>query len=125
MPVSRYRILAARVLAVVADAVQLGLLPLFAPGATSPINDVLDVAVGAAMIALVGWNWVFLPTFLTELVPFVDLAPTWTIAAYIATRDREVKAEAEALNSSAGAELGALRDEEPDPMPASVRRRQQ
>ncbi len=91
MPISRYRILAARVLAVVADAVQLGLLPLFAPGATSPINDVLDVAVGAAMIALVGWNWVFLPTFLTELVPFVDLAPTWTIAAYIATRDRDVK----------------------------------
>lgn len=91
MPVSRNRILAARVLAVVADAVQLGLLPLFAPGATSPVNDALDVAVGAAMIALVGWNWVFLPTFLTELVPFVDLAPTWTVAAFIATRNREVE----------------------------------
>lgn len=91
MPVSRNRILAARALAVVADAVQLGLLPIFAPGVTSPINDALDVAVGAAMIALVGWNWVFLPTFVTELIPFVDLAPTWTVAAFIATRDAEFK----------------------------------
>jgi hypothetical protein len=89
MPVSRNRILAARVLAVVADAVQLGLLPLFAPGAMSPVNDALDVAVGTAMIALVGWNWVFLPTFVTELLPFADLAPTWTLAAFVATRGRE------------------------------------
>lgn len=97
MPVSRNRILAARVLAVVADAVQLGLLPLFAPGAMSPINDALDIAVGTAMVALVGWNWVFLPTFVTELVPFVDLAPTWTVAAYIATREGAVKALPDAI----------------------------
>ncbi len=49
------------------------------------------MAVGAAMIALVGWNWVFLPTFVTELMPFVDLAPTWTVAAFIATRERAVE----------------------------------
>jgi hypothetical protein len=92
MPVSAKRILAARVLAVVADAIQLGLLPLFVQGAASPLNDALDVAVGAAMVALVGWNWVFLPTVVTELLPVVDLAPTWTIAALIATRQRKAEA---------------------------------
>jgi len=91
-PPTRRRVFAARTLALVADAVQLGLLPLFAHGAASPLNDALDVAVGAAMVALVGWNWVFLPTFVTELLPVVDLAPTWTIAALIATRRRNAEA---------------------------------
>lgn len=94
-PPSRKRILAARALAVVADAVQLGLLPLFVQGAASPLNDALDVAVGAAMVGLVGWHWVFLPTFVTELLPVVDLAPTWTMAALIATRARTAGARPE------------------------------
>jgi len=89
---SRKRILAARALAVIADAIQIGLLPLFVQGAASPLNDALDVVVGAGMVALVGWNWVFLPTFVAELVPFLDIAPTWTVAAFIATRARKVEA---------------------------------
>lgn len=83
---SRRRIIAARLLAVAADAVQLGMIPLFVGGAASPLNDALDLAVGAAMVWLLGWNWLFLPTFVAELIPFVDIAPTWTIAALIATR---------------------------------------
>jgi hypothetical protein len=86
MTASRNRIIAARVLAVVADAVQLALIPLFAPGAASPVNDALDVAVGIAMVALVGWHWSFVPAFVAELVPFADLAPSWTIAVLVATR---------------------------------------
>ena len=85
---SRNRIIAARVLAVVADAVQLALLPFFAPGAASPINDALDVAVGIAMVALVGWHWSFVPAFVAELVPFADLAPSWTLAVFVATRNQ-------------------------------------
>jgi hypothetical protein len=84
--VSPRRILAARVLAVTADALQLGLMPLFAGGAPTGFDAVLDVAVGIAMIALVGWHWAFLPAFALELVPAVDLAPTWTIAVFLATR---------------------------------------
>ena len=82
------RVLAARVIAVVADAVQLGLMPLFAGGATAGFDAVLDVAVGAAMVALVGWHWAFLPAFAVELLPIVDLAPTWTIAVFLVTRRR-------------------------------------
>jgi hypothetical protein len=82
------RILAARLIAIIADAVQIGLMPVFAGGAASMVNDALDVAVGITMIVLVGWNWVFLPALVAELIPMVDLAPTWTIAALIATRGR-------------------------------------
>ena len=82
------RVLAARVIAIVADAVQLGLIPIFAEGAASMLNDGLDIVIGLVLILLVGWHWVFLPAFLAELVPMVDLAPTWTIAVFIATRKR-------------------------------------
>jgi hypothetical protein len=83
---SSRRILAARIIAVAADAVQLGFLPLFAGGAPAVFDALLDVVVGIVLIALVGWHWAFLPAFALELVPAVDLAPTWTIAVLIATR---------------------------------------
>ncbi len=82
------RILVARVIAVVADAVQIGLMPLFASGAVSPFNDVLDVAVAVVMIRLLGWHPAFLPTLIAELIPLVDVFPSWTIAVLFATRKR-------------------------------------
>jgi hypothetical protein len=81
------RVKAARVLGIMADAVQLGLLPLFVGGWVSPVNDALDVVVGVAMVALVGWHWAFLPAFFSELIPIWDLVPSWTAAVLIATRN--------------------------------------
>jgi hypothetical protein len=83
------RVKTARVLAMAADFVQIGLLPLFAEGWLSPVNDALDVVVAIAMILLVGWHWAFLPAFLAELVPLFDLVPSWTAAVFIATRGPE------------------------------------
>ena len=80
------RIVAARVIAVAADAIQLGFMPLFAGGAPEGFDAVLDSLVGIAMVALCGWHWAFVPAFLAELLPGIDLAPTWTIAVMIATR---------------------------------------
>lgn len=94
MNVSRRRVLAARALAVIADAVQLGLVPLFAEGAASLVNDVLDVVVGLGLVFLVGWHWAFLPAFVAELVPLADLAPTWTLAVLFATRGKPPAPEA-------------------------------
>jgi hypothetical protein len=54
--------------------------PLFAEGALSPADDVLDLAVAAVLVNLLGWHWEFLPAFLAELVPGVDLVPFWTLA---------------------------------------------
>jgi hypothetical protein len=75
---TRFRI--ALALAIVADALQVAVFPAFVTGATSPADDVLDVAVGGALTLLVGWHWEFLPSFLGKLVPGVDLAPFWTLA---------------------------------------------
>jgi hypothetical protein len=80
--VSPRRILIARCIAVGVDLAQYALLP----AELTPLNNVVDVLTGIAMLSLVGWHWAFLPTFLAELVPFVDLVPTWTLAVMFATR---------------------------------------
>jgi hypothetical protein len=77
-PGSRFR--AAMMLAVIADALQIIVFPLFVEGALSPADDVLDLGVGAVMIHLLGWHWEFLPSFFAKLVPGVDLVPCWTLA---------------------------------------------
>jgi len=87
-PISARRIWLARGIAVIADVVQIALMPLFAEGIASPINDVLDVIVAAILILLVGWHIAFIPSFVIKMLPFADLAPTWTIAALIATRGK-------------------------------------
>lgn len=79
---------AAWVLAVAADFVQWVAFPFFFQGAASPFNDALDVGIGLTMIFLCGFHWAFLPTFLAELIPGVNLVPTWTLAVWLATRGR-------------------------------------
>src|SRR3989442_15013092 len=76
----RSRFQAAMILAMAADALQIFVFPLFAEGALSPADDVLDIAVAAVLINLLGWHWEFLPAFLAELVAGVDLVPFWTLA---------------------------------------------
>ncbi len=69
-PRTRFR--AAMILAMAADALQIFVFPLFAEGALSPADDVLDIAVAAVLVHLLGWHWEFLPAFLAEVVPGVD-----------------------------------------------------
>jgi hypothetical protein len=70
----------AMLLAIVADALQLAVIPLFVEGALSPADDLLDLGVAAMMVRLLGWHWEFLPSFFAKLIPGVDLVPFWTIA---------------------------------------------
>jgi hypothetical protein len=72
--------------AFLADGIQIALLPLVLGGAASPIDDAIDIATAVILSGLVGFRWAFLPTFLAELVPFVDLAPSWSLAVLITTR---------------------------------------
>src|SRR5437868_11711998 len=76
----RLRFQAAMILAMAADALQIFVFPLFAEGALSPADDVLDIAVAAILVRLLGWHWEFLPAFAAELIPGVDLVPSWTFA---------------------------------------------
>lgn len=83
---SQGRIRAARAIAVAADLIQIAVMPAFAGGGLSLVNDALDVAVAVLMVGLVGWHFAFLPSFVAELVPGLDLVPTWTLAVWFATR---------------------------------------
>ena len=93
------RVKAARALAIAADLVQIAVFPIFAPGGLSPWTR------------LIGWHWGFLPSFVAELVPGLDLVPTWTAAVFFATRKgapskipREGSVDAEVVSSTPASE---------------------
>ena len=74
------RLRAALMLAVLADVVQIAVFPFFVEGAESPVDDGLDLCIGALLTYLLGWHWEFLPSFAAKLLPGVDLVPFWTLA---------------------------------------------
>lgn len=80
LSLDRSRFRAAMMLAVTVDALQILAFPLFAEGAVSPLDDILDFVAAAVLVRLLGWHWEFLPSLLAELVPGVDLIPFWTLA---------------------------------------------
>lgn len=75
--------------AIAADAIQAVAFPIFMEGALSPANAVLDAVVALLLARLLGWHWAFLPSLAAELIPGLDLFPTWTAAVWYVTR-REV-----------------------------------
>jgi hypothetical protein len=85
---SRRRVLLARGLAAAADALQIFLFPFFGEGFASPADLILDGLMALALTKLVGFHWSYLPGAALELVPGADLAPSWTAAAWLATRSK-------------------------------------
>ena len=79
------------------DAIQIVGFPLFAEGAASPANAALDLIVGVILIRLLGWHWAFLPSIAAEMIPGVDLFPTWTAAVWYVTRRKMHPEEPEIL----------------------------
>jgi hypothetical protein len=105
-PGPRFR--TAMLIAIVADALQIVLLPMFAEGAFSPGDDILDLGIAAVMVKLLGWHWEFLPSFFAKLVPGVDLVPFWTLAvANVYRKARKIAASAEEEHEAKPA-MGAL-----------------
>ena len=103
---SRFRI--ALILAMAADALQIVVFPLFAEGALSPADDVLDFGVAAIMVHLLGWHWEFLPTFFAKLVPGADLFPFWTLAvANVYRKWKQITIPPEETSQPRGALPGA------------------
>jgi hypothetical protein len=47
------------VLAIIADALQIVIFPLFVEGALSPADDILDFGIAAVLVHLLGWHWEF------------------------------------------------------------------
>jgi len=92
------RLRVAMMLAIIADALQIVIFPLFVEGVESPADDLLDLGIGAVLIYLLGWHWEFLPSFVAKLVPGVDLVPFWTLAvANVYRRQKRIVAAKEEI----------------------------
>lgn len=84
--VSRSTLMTAYAIAICADLIQICFVPVFLEGFASPVDDVCDVVVCVILSWLIGFHVAFLPTFFIKLVPFAEIAPTWTLAVLISTR---------------------------------------
>ena len=65
-------------IAALADAVQLGLFPVFVAGGLSIPDDVLDAAVALALVIALGWRWQLAVALAIELVTGAAVFATWT-----------------------------------------------
>jgi hypothetical protein len=76
------RIALAFVLAGLADALQIAI----GPAGWFFFDEIMDV-----LAMLLGFHPLFLPTFIIEIVPFVDMLPTWTacVGAVVMLRKRQ------------------------------------
>ena len=71
-------------LALSADAIQWLITPLFAFAGIGEIFDAaVDTAMAVTLTLLRGFHWSYLPTFVAELIPGVNLVPLWTIAVLL------------------------------------------
>ena len=83
---TRGRIVGAITIAVVADFLQIVLLPV----AWTFAQQVIDVVAMVLVMCTIGFHLLLLPTFLIEFIPGVDMLPTWTgcVIAVLALRKR-------------------------------------
>jgi hypothetical protein len=79
--------------AIVADAIQILILPVFIEGVLSPVDMIVDLATAVILSRLVGWHWAFLPSFLAELIPGLNLFPSWSAALAYVTWQRARSSE--------------------------------
>jgi len=83
---TRGRIICALIFAVLADFLQIVLLPV----AWTFAQQFIDLAAMALTMLTIGFHLLLLPTFVIEFIPGVDMLPTWTgcVIAVIALRKR-------------------------------------
>lgn len=104
---TRGRITAALVVAVLTDLIQLPLQILFFTGFLAIPAEVMDIFTDAvafvATTLLLGFHWALLPTAALETVPIVAAMPTWTgcVAFVIWQRKQELAATASSAPATA------------------------
>jgi hypothetical protein len=92
-PLTKGRIFQAFAVAIIFDALQFPANLAFFTGLfaiPAEVADVgLDVAASVLISRAIGFHWVFLPSFLMEAVPGLDLCPTWIASvAYVVWQRR-------------------------------------
>jgi hypothetical protein len=111
-PLTSREVQVTRAVAAGADLLQFAIFPLMFQGWLSPLNVAVDVAMAVFFTWRLGFHWALLPTFISELIPFWDLAPTWTVAVFLATRGREVAGSPDDV-----IDVTAVRVEDPEGLP--------
>ena len=111
--IRRATLVLAFAIAIGADAIEMGLMPLFSEGFASPVDDLVDAVVCAILTMLMGWHIAFIPSFIFKLIPMVDLAPTWTIAVLIASRSRRVVDSNDPSNTKPVVDIEVVKEEPP------------
>ena len=81
---TKTRIWSAYGVAVAADVAQLAL----GPFGWAFADEIIDVVAAGATWSLLGFHPLLLPTFVVELVPMVDMLPTWTGCVALVMRAR-------------------------------------
>lgn len=89
-PITPTRIHAAWLVAILMDALQIGLFPITGTLSTW-LGGPLDLLAMGILWGLLGWHWALLPSFVFEFIPIVELAPTWTLATWIVLRKHKAE----------------------------------
>jgi hypothetical protein len=96
---TRNRIRAAYAIAVIADVLELPITAVEITVAGAPSGElaafVVDCIVMGAMTKLLGFHWTFMPSFCVEVIPGLDLLPTWVgcVAFVVWQRKKEWKSQ--------------------------------
>jgi hypothetical protein len=89
---TRRRIVVAYVVAVVADLLELPItaaqFSVVGLAAGESAAFVVDSIVFVVMTKLLGFHWMFLPSFCIGLIPGLDMLPTWVGCVFFAVRQR-------------------------------------
>lgn len=101
---SKERIRTAYAIAVLADLIQFPITAsiftgvLFIPA--EMFDFVMDCAVMCVVTFLIGFHWALLPSLLLEIIPFVNLFPTWTGSVAFAHWQKNKHLKPSAVQSS-------------------------
>ena len=95
--ITRTRIVLAFAVSVIADALQFPISGATATGILAIPGEAADVALDVVVMvitsALLGFHTALLPSFVLELVPGLDLLPTWTgCVAFVVWRRKQAEA---------------------------------
>lgn len=90
---TRKRIILAYAVAVVADLIEFPIsgaeFSVVGAGTGEFAAFVVDAIVFGVMTKLLGFHWMFLPSFCVEVIPGLDLLPTWVGCVFLVVRQRE------------------------------------
>jgi hypothetical protein len=87
------RIVTAYAIAIIADLIELPITAAELTGFGAPVAEgfdfFIDVVVFGAMYKLLGFHWMLLPSFCVEVIPGLDLLPTWVGCVWVVVRQRK------------------------------------